>query len=240
MIRPTPLGDRWPRARPRGLALLTTLLIRAIIRALCRVNAEELAKIPKHGPLILIVNHINFLEVPLLYTHLFPRDVIGLIKKETLAIPFLAYLARSWGAIPLDRSGTDLQAMRSALRVLEEGGILAIAPEGTRSGDGQLRPGHGGLIQLGLRSGAVIIPIAHYGGERFWKNLRSLRRTSFRLKVGRPFRIRPAPPSEMTKSRRERTTASAMRQLARLLPPKQRGPYATPDEADDIKLLEFL
>jgi 1-acyl-sn-glycerol-3-phosphate acyltransferase len=211
---------------------IITPIIKAALSILCRIEADAMRQVPRTGPLIIITNHVNFLEVPIIYTRLFPRDAVGLAKRETWDNPLLGALANVWGAIPIDRGATDLQAMRLALDALRDGRILVLAPEGTRSIDGCLRRGHGGVVQLALRSGAPILPVAHVGGERFWNNLKHLRRTGFSLRVGQPFVVeRPnAGPVDASASvGREMRTQMAdavMNRLALLLPPERRGVYA--------------
>jgi len=208
------------------------------LSAICRVEAAELARIPRRGPLIVALNHINFLEVPLIYTQLYPRDSVGIVKRETWENPILGFLAKVWDAIALDRESTDLRAMRAALDTLKAGRILLVAPEGTRSGHGRLQRGHGGIVQLALKSGAPIVPVVHFGGERFWPNFKSLRRTRVTFRVGEPFRLRP-PEGGLSKSSRNAMVDQIMNRIALLLPPAYRGEYASP-EAASAEALEFL
>ena len=81
-----------------------------------------------HGPLIQVSNHINFLEIPVLYTHLQPRRITTLAKAETWDNPVLGYLFDMGDGIPLHRGEADVGAIRRALGVLAAGEILAIAP----------------------------------------------------------------------------------------------------------------
>lgn len=221
---------------------IVTPVIRFILSMLCRIDAAEMRRIPRKGPLIIVINHVNFLEVPLLYAFLFPRAAVGLVKRETWDNPVLGALADSWEAIAIDREGSDLSAMHKALDVLERGGILLIAPEGTRSGHGRLQRGHGGVVQLALRSGAPIMPVAHSGGERFWKNIKSCRRTRFTVRVGPAFRL--VPPAGVgrgaPRSVRAEMTDAIMNRLALLLPERQRGAYPKPEAAPTryIELVE--
>lgn len=225
----------------RPSAALVTPLVRCAFSAVCRVDAKAMRAVPMEGPLIVAINHVNFLEVPLVYAYLYPRDARGIVKAETWRNPIMGFLARVWDAIPLDRTATDLAAMRVALDVLARGKILIMAPEGTRSGHGRLQEGHGGIVQLALKSGAPILPVAHTGGQRFWDNLRSWRRTSFRFAVGRPFRLVPpdGPGSPVSRALREEMTRAVMNQLALLLPPWQRGEYPEP-EAFPTRTLRFF
>jgi 1-acyl-sn-glycerol-3-phosphate acyltransferase len=180
--------------------------------------------------LIIIINHINFLEVPLLFVYLKPRDVVGMIKRETWKNPVLGALANSWGAISIDRNGSDMSAMRDAIDVLEHRGILILAPEGTRSVDGRLQQGHGGVVQLALRSGVPIMPVVHHGGQNFWRNLKSWRRTGFFIKVGPAFRLVP-PVQGISRSVRHDMTECIMNRMSLLLPQHLRGAYPEPEKA---------
>jgi 1-acyl-sn-glycerol-3-phosphate acyltransferase len=153
-----------------------------------------------------------------------------MVKRETWANPLLRFVANTGDSISLDRTATDLSAMRRALEVLAARRILLVAPEGTRSGHGRLQRGHGGIVQLALRSGAPIMPVAHFGGERFWTNLKSLRKTRFTFRVGESFRLK-SPDGGVTRSVRLEMTDEIMNRLAILLPPAYRGVYTDPEHA---------
>lgn len=58
---------------------LLLALFRALTRSLFRVHAGQLAKVPASGPLIIVMNHVHILEIPLIYSHLQPRPVHGLV-----------------------------------------------------------------------------------------------------------------------------------------------------------------
>ncbi len=206
--------------------LAVTSTIRALVRILCRVDDAQVARIPARGPLILVINHINFLDPPLMFTHLQPRPQSGFAKAETWANPVLHLLADLWGAIPLHRGEADRTALRLGLKALEEGRILGVAPEGTRSGDGCLARAQPGVTFLALHSQAPVLAVAHYGGELFWSNLRRLRRTDVHIAVGHPFRLQ-ADGVKVTREVRQEMADEIMLQVAALLPPQYRGVYAT-------------
>ncbi len=199
--------------------------LKGLTRLLCRVDDAHLARVPATGPLILVANHINFLEVPLIYTHLMPRPVTGFAKAETWDNPAMALLFDLWQAIPLRRGEADLEAMRQALSVLQAGGILAVAPEGTRSGHGRLGRGYPGVVLLAQMSGAPLLPIVYYGGESFRENIKRLRRTDFHIVVGQPFSIQTEGVS-VNREVRQQIADEIMYQLAALLPPTYRGHYS--------------
>lgn len=204
-----------------------TRIIFGLLKIACRIDSREMDNIPLKGPAIIIFNHINFLEVPLLYTHLLPRHVYGIAKKETWKNPFFRFLANRWNGIPLDREGSPVEMFRTAGELLKkEEAMLVIAPEGTRSNDGKLRKGKPGVVLMAVHAGVPVIPVAHYGGEKFWDNIKRFRRTPFTIKVGDPFVFEA--PEKMTKEKRRELTDFAMRKLAELLPEEYRGVYNDP------------
>ena len=200
-------------------------VVKGITRLLCRVDDEQLAKVPKRGPLILVCNHINFIEVPLVFTHLQPRPVTGYAKAESWDNPALGWLFDLWEGIPIRRGEADTAALRQGLQILAEDKILTITPEGTRSGDGRLRRGHPGVVMLAMRSGAPLLPVVYYGHDDYIQNLKRLRRSEFHFVVGRPFKL--ASPGVTAKSAvRQQMVDEIMYQLASLLPETYRGEYA--------------
>ena len=215
------------RAVNSSIRMLTTLL--------CRVHADELAQVPERGPLLLVVNHINFLEVPVLITRLQPRPITGFAKAETLDTPGLRYLFTLWEAIPIRRGELDMTALRQGLAALEAGRIMAIAPEGTRSGHGRLQRGLGGMVFLALHSGAPLLPIVYYGAENYRRDWARLRRPDFHIVVGQPFHLR-AQGIRVTGEVRQQMTDEIMYQLAALLPPAYRGHYADLSAATETYL----
>lgn len=192
---------------------------------LCRIDKRDLPKVPARGPLILVINHIGSLEVPLLFVHLQPRKMIGLAKIETWDSKFIGWLFDLWDAIPVRRGEADLEAIRACLQVLKAGDILAIAPEGTRSYNGRLLLAQPGIVLIALRSGAPILPMAHWGGEDFGSNLKKLKRTDFHIRVGKLFYL-DAKGERMNGEIRQAMADEIMSQIAALMPEDYRGEYA--------------
>jgi len=209
--------------------------IKQLTRLLCRIDDNQFARIPTKGPLIIATNHINFLEIPLLYTHLLPRPVTGFAKAETWDNPAMAYLFDLWQAIPIHRGEPDLKAIRLGLEALKNEKILAIAPEGTRSGHGRLGKGHPGIVLLAMQSGAPILPVVYYGGEQLSRNLTRMQRTNFHVVVGNQFYI-SANERRITRSVRQKMTDEVMYQLAALLPPYYQGHYFDSHKASESYL----
>ncbi len=199
--------------------------IRLGTNILCRIEGSELAMVPKCGPLILAINHINSLEVPLLFAHLQPRRLIGLAKIETWDNKFMGWLFDLWESIPIRRGEADLQAVRRCLAALSAGDILGVAPEGTRSYNGKLLYGQPGIVLIALHSKAPILPIVHWGGEDFQRNIKGFKRTDFHIRVGRPFSL-DANGKKVDGKVRQEMVNEIMYQMAILLPEAYRGEYA--------------
>jgi len=126
-------------------------------------------------------------------------------------------------AIPVKRDEVDMNAIRKALQRLQEGRIIAIDPEGTRSGTGILGEGHAGAVLLAVKSGAPLLPVVHYGSENYRENMRRIKRTDMTYAVGRPFHVRTDPP--LNHETRQLAADEIMAQMAALLPEQYRGRY---------------
>jgi 1-acyl-sn-glycerol-3-phosphate acyltransferase len=214
---------------------LVNATIKRLMRMLCRIDDAQLVSVPAQGPLIVISNHVNFLEPPVIYTHLLPRPMTFFAKAESWDSKLIGPLFDMWGGIPIKRGTADVGAIRLGLAALEKGSILAVAPEGTRSGDGVLGKGHSGVVIMALRSGAPLLPMTCYQHEDFWDNLTHLRRTDFQIAVGHPFFLQTNGIS-VTREVRQQMVDEIMYQIAALLPPAYRGVYANLSDATETYL----
>ena len=198
---------------------------RGLTGMICRIDDSQLQRVPAAGPLIIVTNHINILEIPILYTRLQPRELHGLVLATRWKNPLLRWIFAETETIPLARGEPNPQAIRRALDYLKAGSIVIISPEGTRSGHGRLQEAHPGAVLLAQRSQAPLLPVVYYGSEDYKKNLVRLRRTDFHLAVGQPFYLdsRGRPLDQQV---RRQMTDEVMYQLAALLPPAYRGLYA--------------
>lgn len=192
---------------------------------ICRIDAAQLEKVPRQGPLILYTNHVNLVEIPILFIRMQPRLFHSMALASRWENPLLGWLLNVAESIPLHRGEADVVAIRKGLEVLKRGEILVIAPEGTRSHDGRLQHAHPGVVLLALHSGVPLLPVVFYGAENYSDNLRRLKRTDFHLRVGVPFHL-DAGGGKVNRDTRERMLEELMGQLAKLLPPQYRGYYA--------------
>ena len=214
------------------------LFLKGILNLLCRIDCREYVQaLSKNQPLLVIFNHVNFLEVPVLVSHSYPLNVTGLAKSETWNNPFFSFLFNTYKAIPIDRNGAFSEPFKKIREALDKGVSMCVAPEGTRSKTGVLQKAKAGIVYLALEANVPILPVAHHGGERVWENIRRFRRTPLYFKAGQPFRIK----YDGLPGRKEREIIleEMMGQLAKLLPEQMRGIYS--DQAqNECKYLEFL
>jgi 1-acyl-sn-glycerol-3-phosphate acyltransferase len=211
-----------------GLALAA----RIIARSITRVRIEgALDEIPREGPVILAANHISNADAVILgawLTKSLGRRIHWLGKKEMFDWPVVGYVARNGGIHPVDRGAADVDAFRTAERVLREGHILMIFPEGTRSPTGELQKPKDGLAMLALRTGAPIVPIGISNTDRVWPKGKLLPRPGRHatMRVGHPFRLADELPAGLDrKSAKTAATDLIMRRIAALLDARHRGAY---------------
>ena len=207
---------------------------RAWLATVTRVRVEgAIDEIPREGPVIIASNHASNLDVPVLGSSLMPR--IGrrfqwLGKRELFAWPVVGVVARHGGVHPVDRSTADVEAYRLAKRILDEGHVLFVFPEGTRSHDGGLQAARDGVAVLALRTGAPIVPVGIAGSYARWPRGQKLPHPGghVTVRVGSPFRLTDLIPPETDKrAAKGLATTILMRRIADLLPPGQRGVYAS-------------
>ena len=204
---------------------LTAFLINVYIRVTCRLHAgNELGKFPMQGPLIVVSNHTGQIEVPVFFALLQPRKFTGWAKIESWDNWFLNGIFDLWGMIPIRRGEADTSALRKAEQALEMGMIFGIAPEGTRNKTGRLLRAYPGAVLLAVRSGVPILPVAHWGGENYLKNLKRLRRTDFYIRVGQVFRLK-VEGVKMRSETRQQIADEMMYRVAELMPQEYRGAY---------------
>lgn len=130
------------------------------------VEVYDRENVPADGPAIIVANHLSFLDSPLLMTE-FDRPVTFLGKAEYMADPVTRYVFPRAGMIPVDRTGRGIaRSLGLAQRILDDGGLVGIFPEGSRSRDGNLHRGHLGAAHLALKTGAPIVPIGIIGSAQ--------------------------------------------------------------------------
>ncbi|MFN2560154.1 MAG: lysophospholipid acyltransferase family protein [Jatrophihabitans sp.] len=154
-----------------GYWLAKFVFLGPLLRMLWRPWVQGAENIPSDRPAIIASNHLSFCDsffMPIVIR----RKVTFLAKAEYFTTPGIkGRLTRSFmtavGMVPVDRGDSDAAraALTTGVRVLAEGTLLGIYPEGTRSPDGRLYRGKTGVARLALESGALVIPCAMVNTE---------------------------------------------------------------------------
>lgn len=150
-----------------------------------RQRVTGAGRVPASGPLVVVANHSNFFDGPVLFGSL-PRRVSFLIKAEAVTGP-MGWLLRNVGQYAIHRDVPDRKPLLEALSQLKAGGAIGVFPEGTR-GDGRVQNISGGAGWLAARAGAAVLPVAVRGTARPDGSGRRFR-PRVRVLIGDPFPI---------------------------------------------------
>jgi 1-acyl-sn-glycerol-3-phosphate acyltransferase len=145
------------------------------------------------------------------------------------------WVGQKLDVIWLNRFEADIHALRETTRRLRKGGILAVAPEGTRSPTEALQEGKPGAAFLAAKAQVPLIPVGLTGTEdRLVKaRLRRFRRLNITLRAGEPFTLPP-----IDRKNREAylatQTEEIMCRISAVLPEKYRGVYADHPRLEEL------
>ncbi len=203
------------------------LILRLVLRLIARVELIDFDRIPETETIIVVTNHLGRLDAILGYVLIDRTDVIMLVAEKYEQVPLWRWVGNKLGVIWLNRFEADIHALRETTRRLKQGGILAVAPEGTRSPTESLQKGKPGAVFLAAKANVPLIPVALWGTEdRVVKaRLRRFKRLDISIRAGEPFTLPP-----MDRKNRDAYLAAqtdeVMCRIGALLPEKYRGVYA--------------
>ena len=212
-------------------------LINLFIASAARIEVHDAEHVyQQQDGFVIASNHIGRLDAILIYNFIDRKDIIMLVAEKYREIPLARWFVKQLDAIWIERFNADFSALRQALNRLKKGGVLVLAPEGTRSPNAVLQKAWPGTSYLAAKSGAPIIPVALVGCEdsKFFPNLKRLRRTRVTVYTGEPFTLPPVP-VQNREAALEQYTDEIMCRIAALLPPAYRGYYA-----DHLRLKALL
>jgi 1-acyl-sn-glycerol-3-phosphate acyltransferase len=236
-----PTGNSRPLRYPRRhfLRFILRKLAGLAFYLLSDLRIEGRENIPADGPVILVANHFHFAD-PVALLWISPRQVefIGGFR-FVFAPKIVHFLPSLWGYLPVHRGGYSRKSLRSALSILDQGGIVALFPEGGVWAQ-ILRPARPGTAFLAVESGARIIPVGLDGFPRLFHQWRP----RLHIRIGKPFG-----PFEIDSARSNRRgqideiSNRIMQEIAALIPPENHGVYskdaALREEAAKISAFPF-
>ena len=199
------------------------VLTRVLLLFLTRWRVRGKENIPSQGPLLIVANHLNVADPPILGVSI-SRKALFMAKEELFRPRFSSYFIRNFGAFPVRRAGLDRKALNQAEQCLAQGQALFMFPEGSRSKNARLQPAFTGSALIASRIGAPILPVGITGTENIKGVAWWLRRPEITVNIGHPFYPPPAS-SKLTKVELTKLTDSIMEHIAELLPPEYRGNY---------------
>jgi 1-acyl-sn-glycerol-3-phosphate acyltransferase len=199
----------------------TEMMKLALVSLTCwRVNGKE--NVPRNGPLIVVSNHLSMVDPPLLSASI-PRRIV-FMSKEELFRSWGRVFVRAFGAFPVHRGTLDREAIRQAMRVLNNGQVLGIFPEGGRNKSHALEKAELGAALIALRSGAPILPVGISGTENVKGPRMIFRQPRITVTIGQPFYLSENK-ERPTRERLVEATDVIMRRIAEVLPSHYRGIY---------------
>lgn len=138
------------------------VLARIVLAVLRRWEVRGRDNLPASGGIVLVANHVSNWD-PVVIICAFERKVHFMAKSVLFKIPVISYAVRSSGAFAVHREKSNRQAIRTAVKLLEEGEVVGVFPEGTRSHTGEMLKPHLGAAMLAFKAGVPMLPIAVSG-----------------------------------------------------------------------------
>lgn len=215
----------WPPRDATTPWKICHLIVSASRPFLCSLRIEGRENVPAQGGAVLACNHPGGLDVVAL-GYASPRQIYYMAKQELFQFqPWFSALISSVGAFPIRRGERDTAAIEHSIRLVREGKVLGMFPEGTRNRGGPLGRPKSGAVRIAAQTGVPLIPSAVIGIpalHKEWKN--PLRRTPVSVCFGPPvhFQGDPNDPAAI-----QQTSLEVMHAIARMLPPELRGEFGS-------------
>lgn len=190
-------------------------IARAIMRIVFGMRIRGVENVPPTGAVILAANHMSLLD-PVAVGSAVWRPVVFMSRSEPFKLPILSWLLPRIYVIPVERGASDLSAIKTAIRVLNDQKAFGIFPSGTRGKEGKVEPFKTGVAAIALRTGATVVPTAvigtyevlPYGGKfRFYRPVEVV--------FGKPIELKA---EKADKEALERLTEEIERAVTAMLP----------------------
>ncbi len=199
-----------------------------LFRILTRLEVVGEENIPECGGCLLASNHLSRLDAPLVFALLKRKDSTGLIADKYKNYPIFKWVIEGAEGIWLDRDHPDFGALRAAVKYMRAGGLIGLAPEGTRSTTGGLIQPKPGVAFLAAKANVPIVPVAIRGTEKTIQGFKQFRRLPVRVEFGAPFSLSEGQTKDRSQDKDAVLKEAAdeiMCQIAKLLPANYWGVY---------------
>ncbi len=193
-----------------------------------RLSIEGLELLPprEQSGMVVVMNHINWVDIPVIGTLLPYRYRLSwLAKSELFENPVMRWWFNQMRVISIRRGKRDTAAMGAVVAALRGGAALLIFPEGTRNRAGILQAGRGGAVRMAMQAEVPIVPLAIIGTEVGLKGV--LRRGRVHLRIGAPYYVPRLADETLHPEQMDQLTTAMMGHIAALLPAERRGIYAS-------------
>lgn len=188
-------------------------ILRLIFLTVFRWRIIGLENVPATGGLIVASNHLSLWDPPLIGCALpLSRKIHFMAKAELFSWPIFRWVITELGAFPVRRGMADRTAIRTALTLVEEGGVFGIFPEGTRSKTGELGQPAPGMAMIALKAGAPIVPAAVIGTNKVFRQGSLF--PQFEVRFGKPIIL---PEGRNDREAIEYVNTLVMQEISRLL-----------------------
>jgi 1-acyl-sn-glycerol-3-phosphate acyltransferase len=211
-------------------------IVRLVLNIIAHIEMVGAENLPTGGGYVIAGNHIGRLDAALPYYILDRPDIIIMVAEKYEKYAIFRWLTRITNGMFVDRYNAEIRVIRECLRRLQQGQILTITPEGTRSQSGNLNQAKPGGVYLAWKAGVPILPVAVTGTEDaiVAERLKHFKRLNIKLVAGRSFTLPPFEGKDRD-TILQHFTNEVMCRIAALLPEERRGAYA-----DHPRLKELL
>ena len=202
-------------------------LLRMVLNLIAKIEIRGYENVPERGAFVIATNHLGMLDSTMLFYALNRWDVFIPVAEKWEENGFLRWLGKYFNFVFIDRFNPDLKAMRKIIGLMQNGNILVIAPEGTRSRVGTMNEGKPGVSYLAAKLNRPIVPVGIAGTEDkvIINNLKHFRRSHIFVTAGKAFNLPPLPNRDRDAALKQYTD-EIMCRIAALIPEQYRGVYS--------------
>ncbi|HGE71143.1 TPA: 1-acyl-sn-glycerol-3-phosphate acyltransferase [Candidatus Poribacteria bacterium] len=165
------------------------VITRPLFKSLFKFQVFGAKNVPKTGGAILMMNHASYLD-PIFIGAAVDRNLFYMARSTLFKPGFVDKFLRSFNAFPVQLGAPDRGAIKKALQILEQGNLLLIFPEGTRSVDGTLGKAQDGVGFIAYRTKAEVIPVFIDGTQKALpRGAKMLKTAKITVSFGKPINM---------------------------------------------------